>query len=50
MDGDEEVGLVAVGNFGTFVQLDEFVGTTCIDHLHIVVMLANQVTQFEGDS
>ena len=35
MDGDEHVGIVAVGDGGALAQLDEFVGLARVDHLHV---------------
>ena len=46
MDGDKKVGLVAIGNMGTFGQGDVDVGSARVDDFHIGVVVGNQLSEF----
>ena len=48
VDGDEHVGIVAVGDGGTLVQRHEHVTLTGIDHLDIREVLLDIVTRQQG--
>ena len=49
MDADKEVGFVAIGNVGTFVQLDEYVGLACVDHFNIFTILFHELAESESN-
>ena len=49
MDGDEHIGVVAVGDGGTLAQFDELVGLASVNHLHVGQVLLNVGTQLERD-
>ena len=48
MDGDEHVGVVAVGDGRALAQIDELVGLARIDHFHVGHVFLNIGTQFLG--
>ena len=48
MHGDKEVGLVAVGYLGTFIQLDEDIALTGIDHLYIGTVTLYHPSEGQG--
>ena len=48
VDGDEEVGLVAVGNGGPLMQCDEAVVLACIDDLHVGTVAFYQLAETQG--
>ena len=50
MDGDEHVGVVAVGDGGAFAQFNELVRRARVNHLHIGHILTDVVAQLERDS
>ena len=45
MDGDKEVGLVAVGNIGTGVQGNKHIRLTGVDYLHIRAVALHQLSE-----
>ena len=49
MDGNEEVGLVAIGNVGTGMQGHEDIGLTGIDDLDVGAVLLDESTESQGD-
>ena len=49
MDGNEEVGLVAVGDMGALGERDIHIGGAGIDNLHIGVVIGDKFAKFLGD-
>ena len=47
MNRDEQVGIRFVGDVGAGLQRDEHIGGTGINHLHIGILLFEQLTDFE---
>ena len=50
MDGDEEVGLVLVGNLRPSVEFHEGIGLTGIDDLHVGTVLFDHLSEGQGIS
>ena len=48
MDGNEQVGLVAVGDIGTLGQSDINIGGAGIDNLDVRIVVADQLAKFLG--
>ena len=49
MDGDEEVGFVAIGDMGTLGEGDVDVGGAGVDDLHVGVVVGNKLAELLGD-
>ena len=49
MDGDEEVGLVAVGDMGALGQRDVDIGGAGVDDLHVGVVVGDELAELLGD-
>lgn len=48
MDGDEQIGLILIGNLRTAVQFDEGIGLSGIDNLHVGTVLLNHPSESQG--
>ena len=48
MDGDEEIGLVLVGNLCPSVEFHEGIGLTGIDDLHVGTVLLDHLSEGQG--
>ena len=48
VDADEEVGLGAIGDVGTLVQLDEHIRLARIDHLDVLEVLLHELAESKG--
>ena len=48
VNADEQVGLVAIGNLGSFVEFDEYVCLAGIHNFYIRAILLDQFTKGKG--
>ena len=49
MEGDEQVGVVVVGDLRAAVQLDEHVRLAGVDDLHVGAVFRNELADTKGD-
>ena len=49
VDGDEEVGMFVVGDFGAVVQGDEDIGFAGIDNLYVGAVFRNEFSDLQCD-
>jgi hypothetical protein len=49
MDADENVGFVAVGNCGAFVQFDKNIGCARVNNFDVRVILLNIFSKLQGN-